>query len=57
MSYKKIAACIYLENGKAITGFSDHKIIAESAVDLAVKYSNLGSDELVLFDLSDSELF
>ncbi len=55
MSYKKIAACIYLENGKAITGFSDHKIIAESAVDLAVKYSNLGSDELIIFDLSDSD--
>ena len=55
MSYKKIVTCIYLESGKAIAGFSDHKVIAEDPVDLALKYSNLGADEMIIFDLSDTD--
>ncbi len=55
MSYKKIVTCIYLKNGKAIAGFADQRVIAEDAVELAVNYSHLGSDELLIFDLSNTD--
>ncbi len=55
MSDKKIVACIYLMNGKAIKGFDDHQTVAEDAVELAVRYSNLGADELLIFDLSNTD--
>ncbi len=55
MGYKKIVTCIYLESGKAIAGFNKQQVIAEDAVALAVRYSNLGSDELLIFDLSNTD--
>lgn len=55
MGYKKIVTCIYLENGKAVAGFNSHQVTAEDAVELAVSYSNLGSDELLIFDLSNTD--
>ncbi len=56
MSYKKIVTSIYLKDGKAINGFSDTTVVSENPVELAVQYSHLGADELILFDLSDTDV-
>ena len=55
MSYKRLIPCIFIYNGKAVKWFRDREIIAENAVELAQYYSNQGADELLVFDLSDSD--
>ena len=55
MSGQKSTPCIYLKNKKAVSGFRDNSIINESAVALAVQYSHMGADELVIFDLSNTD--
>lgn len=53
--YKKIIPCIYLRNEKAVAGFEDFTIISENPVELAVFYGENNADELIVFDLSDTD--
>lgn len=55
MSYKRLIPCIFIYNGKAVKWFHDREIVAENVVELARYYSNQGADELLVFDLSDSD--
>ena len=55
MSYKKIIPCIFIAGGKAVKWFTDQKVLSEDVVGLAKHYSDAGADELLVFDLSDSD--
>lgn len=56
MIQKKIAACLFLKNGKAVTDFTGETLLTEaSPVSLAEEYDHAGADELVIFDLSTGE--
>ncbi len=55
MNYKKIIPSIFIKNGKAITWFDDETILADDVVKLAKSYSINGADELLIFDLSNSD--
>ncbi len=52
---KKLVSAIFLKGGKAVTSFTEHlPYQGGDAVELASHYSNLGADELLVFDLSES---
>ena len=55
MSYKRLIPCIFIQNGKAVKWFDDRSVIAENVITLAKKYSDHGADELLVFDLSNSD--
>lgn len=56
MKQKELIAPIFLKDGRAVRGFADDAAAAEaSAVMLAGKYSNLGADAILLFDLSSGD--
>ena len=55
MSYKRLAPCIFIDDGKAVKWFDDNEVISEDAVALAKHYSERGADELIIFDLSDGD--
>ncbi|MDY2812740.1 MAG: bifunctional phosphoribosyl-AMP cyclohydrolase/phosphoribosyl-ATP diphosphatase HisIE [Dorea sp.] len=55
MSYKKLIPCIFIADGKAVRWFHDKTVIAEDVIELAKYYSDHGADELIVFDLSDSD--
>ena len=56
MTQKKIAACIFLKDGRAVTDFSGKTFLTEtSPVILAEEYDHAGADELVIFDLSEGD--
>lgn len=55
MSYKRLIPCIFIARGKAVKWFDDHTVIAEDAIGLAKRYSDNGADELIIFDLSESD--
>lgn len=55
MSYKRLIPCIFIEGGKAIRWFHDDEVISEDVVGLAKSYSDLGADELIIFDLSETD--
>ena len=55
MSYKRIIPCIFLLQGKAVRWFDDRELLSEDAIALAKHYSDQGADELLVFDLSDSD--
>lgn len=52
---KKIIPCLYLKNQKFVASFKDDTIVADDPVAYAVKLSNQGADELILFDLSNQD--
>lgn len=54
-SYKRLIPCILITGGKAVTWFDDKTLIAEDVIGLAKYYSDHGADELIVFDLSDSD--
>ena len=54
-SYKRLIPCILIAGGKAVTWFDDKTLIAEDVIGLAKYYSDHGADELIVFDLSDSD--
>ena len=54
MTQKKIAACIFLKNGRAVTDFTGKTLLTgTSPVILAEEYDHAGADELVIFDLAE----
>ena len=55
MSYKKIIPCIFIAGAKAVKWFTDQEVLSEDVVGLANHYSDAGADELLVFDLSDSD--
>ena len=53
---KKIVVHMYLKNGKAVTGFDGKELLEDGDVmSIAQHYSNNGADELLIFDLSDTD--
>ena len=55
MSYKKLIPCIFIAGGKVVKWVNDKTVLCEDAVKLARYYSDHGADELLVFDLSDSD--
>ena len=55
MSYKRLTPCIFIEDGKAVKWFDDPTPVSDDVVGLAKHYSEKGADELIVFDLSDSD--
>lgn len=55
MSYKRLTPCIFISGGKAVTWFDDNTVLSNDVVGLAKQYSDRGADELIVFDLSDSD--
>lgn len=52
---KKIIPCVYLKNGKLIKGFKDKSVLSEDPVKYITDLSVNGADEIILFDLSNSD--
>jgi phosphoribosyl-ATP pyrophosphohydrolase/phosphoribosyl-AMP cyclohydrolase len=52
---KKIVTCLYLKDGKAIKNLKNNEIISVNPVDLAKYYSDNGSDEIIIFNLSNTD--
>lgn len=55
MSYKRLIPCIFIHKGKAVKWFDNKEIVSENVVRLAKEYSDHGADELLVFDLSNSD--
>lgn len=55
MSYKRLIPCIFILDGEAVRWFDDHEVVSPDVVGLAKEYSDRGADELLIFNLSDSE--
>lgn len=55
MSYKRLTPCIFIKGGKAVRWFGDDGISSDDPVGLAKYYSDKGADELIIFDLSNSD--
>lgn len=55
MSYKRVIPCIFIDGGKAVKWFDDRTVISKDVVSLARSYSEHGADELLVFDLSESD--
>lgn len=56
MTYKKFIPCIYLYKGNAVKGFTDGTIIDTNPSALAKFYGDNNADELIVYDMSDSDL-
>lgn len=55
MSYKRLTPCIFIAGGKAVRWFDDRTVLTEDVIALAKQYNANGADELLVFDLSDSD--
>ncbi|MBS6195333.1 MAG: bifunctional phosphoribosyl-AMP cyclohydrolase/phosphoribosyl-ATP diphosphatase HisIE [Clostridiales bacterium] len=56
MNYKTIIPCLYMGNGKAVTGFGQKTVFADGDIlRLAKEYGNTGADELLIFDFSSND--
>lgn len=55
MTYKRIISCIFIAGQKAVKWFHDREVLCEDVIELAKIYSENGADELLVFDLSDSD--
>ena len=55
MSYKRVIPCIFIDSGKAVKWFDDRTVLSEEVLSLARYYSEHGADELLVFDLSESD--
>ena len=53
--YKRIIPCLYLCGGKAVAGLKDDTVVCENPVQLAEFYSQNNADELIVYDLSETE--
>lgn len=56
MSYKRFIPCMFIRNGKAVKWFDDMEILSENVYKLAKTYCENGADELIVFDLSDTDV-
>ncbi len=55
MRYKRLIPCIFIAGGKAVKWFDDDTVMSDDVIGLAKYYSDHGADELLVFDLSDSD--
>lgn len=55
MSEKYIIPCIYLKDGKLVKGFKDKTVLSQDPVAYVTDLAGCGADELLIFDLSESE--
>lgn len=55
MSYKRCIPCIFIAGQKAVKWFHDEEVLCENVLELAKNYSDNGADELLIFDLSNSD--
>ena len=55
MSYKRLIPCIFIYKGKAIKWFDDKEVISDDVIGLAKQYCDKGADELIVFDLSNTD--
>ena len=55
MSYKRLIPCIFILGGKAVKWFDDPTVVSEDVIALAKEYSDNGADELLVFDLSNTD--
>lgn len=55
MSYKRLTPCIFIDGGKAVKWFDDRTIASDDVIELAKQYSEKGADELIVFDLSNTD--
>ena len=56
MANKLMIPCLYLQSGKAVTGFGQRNLFGNGdVVDLAGFYSDNGADELLVFDFSSGD--
>lgn len=55
MNFKRLIPCILIYQGKAVKWFDDMEVIAEDVIELAKEYSGNGADELLIFDLSNTD--
>ena len=55
MNYKRLIPCMFISNGKAVQWFDDNTVLSDEVIGLARAYSKHGADELIVFDLSESE--
>ena len=53
MADKLLIPCLYLQSGKAVTGFGQRNLFGEGNIeDLVRFYRDNGADELLVFDFS-----
>lgn len=55
MIYKRVIPCIFINSGKAVKWFDDKTVLSKDVITLARYYSEHGADELLIFDLSDTD--
>lgn len=55
MSYKRVIPCIFIDCGKAVRWFDDRTVLSKDVISLARYYSEHGADELLIFNLANSE--
>ena len=55
MSYKRLIPCIFIAGQKAVKWFHDKEVLCEDVVKLAKLYNDNGADELLVFDLSETD--
>ncbi len=55
MSYKRLIPCILIANGEAVKWFDEREVIAHDVVKLAREYSDRGADELLIFNLAETD--
>lgn len=56
MANKLMIPCLYLQNGKAVTGFGQRNLLGDGDVEALTKfYSDHGADELLVFDFSSED--
>ena len=56
MNNKQMIPCLYLESGRAVTGFGQRNLFGDGDVEsLAGMYSDNGADQLLVFDFSSDD--
>lgn len=55
MSYKRLTPCIFIDRGKAVKWFDDDTVVSDDVIGLAKHYCEKGADELIVFDLSNTD--
>lgn len=56
MADKLLVPCLYLQSGRAVTGFGQRNLFGNGDVaELAHFYSDNGADELLVFDFSSGD--
>ena len=55
MIYKRVIPCIFIDSGNAVKWFDDKTVLTKDVISLAKYYSGHGADELLIFDLSETD--